>query len=181
MEASMEQGQREGQGGVVVGTDGSASAREAVRQAAVMARARGVALHIVGAYDPPTYRDRYEARRMRVQDMGFDVGVDNRQATRAMLEDAAEEVIRPDLRVWLHAVQDDPVEALVSVAARKLASVLVVGNKPAGGLRRMFVRPICVRLEAVAPCPVHVVDTRRYWTVRGRGPARAADRAAVSV
>ena len=47
---------------IVVGTDGSDTAAEAVRQAAELARIHGARLHLVSAYSP-TLRARLQAER----------------------------------------------------------------------------------------------------------------------
>ncbi|HEV2074726.1 MAG TPA: universal stress protein, partial [Thermoleophilaceae bacterium] len=52
-------------GSIVVGTDGSETAGEAVRQAGELARSVGAAVHLVSAYEPvPNQRLRQERQEV---------------------------------------------------------------------------------------------------------------------
>jgi EmrB/QacA subfamily drug resistance transporter len=133
---------------IVVGTDGSASATETVRQAAELACSADATLHIVGAH-------------------GGDPG-----GFRAILEDAAREVRATRVQVWLHSVAADPATALCSIARRVHADLIVVGNRGIAHPLRRVRRPVCDQVERCAPCSVMVVDTEPYWhVVAGVDPA----------
>ena len=136
---------------IVVGTDGSDSALESVRQAAALADSTGTTLHIVSGY------------------------TEGREETRARLERAAHEIRQRRLTVWLHAVEADPVTALCAIADRERAGVIVVGNRGSGRPLSRVRQPICARVERRASCGVLVVDTEPYWrpvAVNAATPAR---------
>src|SRR5918997_4201180 len=96
-------------GVIVTGTDGSASAAEAVRQAAALAASSGAELHLVSAYRP-----------------GAEGPTDS---VRATLEAARDALAGVEVPVHLHAEPGDPAEALCAVAARVEGELIVVGNK----------------------------------------------------
>jgi nucleotide-binding universal stress UspA family protein len=172
MEATMD---RDRYTAVVVGTDGSASASEAVARAATMARARGATLHIVGAYRQATAVETARARRLCPVEIGFDGVGDNRSVTQAIVEDAAEAVAQPDLRIFVHTVEGDPVTALHWVARQKRAEVIVVGNKGTKSWLRFVRRPVCERIARLAPCPIVVVDTEAFWTAKSGRRSRGGE------
>jgi nucleotide-binding universal stress UspA family protein len=166
------------QGGpaVVVGTDGSASAVEAVRRAATLARARGADLHIVNGYQRLSRTEVKIAQARFARELGyaqmgsFEVdGIgDDHTIAMAILEDAAHEVSSPDLRVFLHAIAAEPHKALRWVADDKDAQLIVVGNKPARSLRHPLRRDVHVRLAPTTSRRVLVVDTSAWWHAPSR-------------
>ncbi len=163
---------------IVVGTDGSASAMEAVRRAAQLAASGDATLHIVCGYRQPTHweiaREQHKARARYAYAYAehggsdFDGIADARTQTIALLEDAARTVQAPGLRIFLHAVQGRPAEALADVAGLRRADLIVVGNRGVKGLRRHLHRPICEQLQELVPSRVMVVDTEAFWSPRGR-------------
>ena len=134
---------------IVTGTDGSPSAAEAVRQAAVLSGASRLALHIVSARRP---------------------GPDPAAAARAILDAGRDAIAAPDLEIHLHAEPGSPADVLCAVATRVGADLIVVGNK---GVDASFGRRFSIseQVERKAPCPVLVIDTRARW---GRRPGTDA-------
>ena len=130
-------------GAIVTGTDGSESATAAVRQAAELAAASGVALHVVS---------------------GYPAGDVEPPAAVGQILDAARETLEDvDVEVRLHAEPGAAAAAICSVAARVGAELIVVGNK---GVDARFsrLRPaIAEQVRRRAPCAVLVVDTEPYW------------------
>jgi nucleotide-binding universal stress UspA family protein len=159
---------------VVVGTDGSASATEAVRHAAELVSANGGSLHIVGAYKEPTRYQRERAQQGLPTNLRCDWIGDERVATRTIVEDAAEHVGHMPIRVFIHTVASSPAAALRQVAERHSADAIVVGNKGTESWLRWLRTPVASDLEQEAPCSVLVVDTKRFWQGRGAAPATAA-------
>jgi nucleotide-binding universal stress UspA family protein len=181
-------GTRQSAPAIVVGVDGSASAIEAVRRAATLARARGAELHIVNGYDRLSRTEINIAQAKFARELGyaqmgsFEVdGIgDDHTIAMAILEDAAHAVSSPDLRVFLHAIAAEPHKALRWVADDKDAQLIVVGNKPARSLLHPLRRDVHVRLAPTTDRPVLVVDTSAWWNAprrvsgpRGEGYAAA--------
>jgi nucleotide-binding universal stress UspA family protein len=130
---------------IVVGTDGSDSATESVRQAASLAASSGAQLHVVSGY-------------------GAAAGA-GKDGARAVLEAAASEIARSGTgaRVWLHAVEADAVRALCFIAKREGAGLIVVGNRGIDHPLRHQQKPICDLVQEHAACSVLVVDIEPYW------------------
>jgi NTE family protein len=136
---------------IVAGTDGSASATEAVRHAAQLARSEGALLHVVTAVPRGT-----EAQL---------------RAARETLDRTAAELGQLGVAVEYHRVSGTPVDVLVGLAAQVGARFVVVGNRGTQSLVP-WRRQVSEEIERRAGCPVVVVDTEPYWNVAD--PHRAA-------
>ena len=148
---------------IVAGTDGSRSATESVRQAAVLAARFDAVIHVVGAYRDLTWGETQRARR--AVPPGLDLGRvgDPRAEIGDILDDAAYALRDYQPRLWLHAVKADPCAALNEVAARKGADLIVVGNRGIADPWRRFRPPVCEQVRKRASCEVLVVDTAPFW------------------
>jgi nucleotide-binding universal stress UspA family protein len=77
-------------GSIVVGTDGSETAKEAVRQATELAKSLNAALHVVSAYEPVP-ESRLRSERQDVPD-DLQWSINPREDVEATLNKAAEEI-----------------------------------------------------------------------------------------
>jgi nucleotide-binding universal stress UspA family protein len=128
-------------GAIVVGTDGSESARFAVLCAARVADSEDRVLHVVTAYaGSPAHRA---------------------EASRVLGSSLAD--ISPHVAVRHHALAGRPSAALCQVAEREGADLIVVGNRGSGNALRWLQRPVCERVVRRARCRVLVIDTRAHW------------------
>jgi nucleotide-binding universal stress UspA family protein len=135
-------------GSIVVGTDGSETADRAVARAAQLAEQGGATLHVVIAYEPAAAH----------------VGAD-----------AAEFTIRPDFKadavlsrtsdltpssveVKTHSPTGDPADALLEVAQREGADVIVLGSRGMHGARRLL-GSVPNKVSHHASCDVLIVRT----------------------
>jgi nucleotide-binding universal stress UspA family protein len=145
-------------GRIVVGTDGSETASEAVRQATEMAKLTGARLDIVSAYEPiPQGRVRSEAREAPgdVQDQ-----INPREDVNLVLESAAGDAKKNGAgEVQTHAREGDPGEAILDVAEDIKADLIVVGNKGMTGARRFLLGSVPNNISHHAPCSVMIVKT----------------------
>ena len=135
---------------IVVGTDGSETAKRAVTEAARLARALGAEIHIVSAIDP----------RPSALSGEFVIPVvaDDGDALEATLAEAAAAVQADDLTVHTHAATGSPAEALLEVAAAVDASTIVVGNRGMHGAKRVL-GSIPNTVSHRARCNVLIVST----------------------
>ena len=102
---------------IVVGTDGSETAHEAVRQAVALARQLGARLDIVSAYEPvPAGRLREEAEQVP-DDLQWIVNP--REDVDATLRAAAEESQAAGVPTETYARQGDPADAILDVAEER--------------------------------------------------------------
>ena len=96
---------------IVVGTDGSETAAEAVRQATELARATGAKLDIVSAYEPvPAARLREESGEIP-GDVAYAVGP--KEDVNVVLEGAAGPAKEAGLDVDTHPREGDPADAIL--------------------------------------------------------------------
>jgi nucleotide-binding universal stress UspA family protein len=146
-------------GAIVVGTDGSDTAGEAVRQAIELARTVGARVHVVTAYEPmPAARVRADAQHAGGGDGLWALG--ERQDVDATLEAAAAQAREAGVDVEVYARQGDPADAILDVAEEQRADLIVVGNKGLTGARRFLLGSVPNRVSHHAPCGVLIIRTR---------------------
>jgi nucleotide-binding universal stress UspA family protein len=120
---------------VVVGTDGSETARLAVEHAAHLARSSGAKVHVVHAVRLPS-RAPLVAPEMAGVAASADVDVE--RWARELLAETASALEGEGLRVQTHLSARSPADALCEVAEQQMADVIVVGNKGMRGARRIL-------------------------------------------
>jgi nucleotide-binding universal stress UspA family protein len=145
-------------GSIVVGTDGSDTAKEAVSQATALAKAVGASLLLVSAYEPvPESRLRQE-RTAVPEDVSW--MVNPREDVQAVLDAAAEQIKEAGISaVETFAREGDPADAILDVAEEKGADLIVVGNKGMTGARRFLLGSVPNKVSHHAPCNVMIVRT----------------------
>lgn len=150
-------------GNVVVGVDGSPSARTAVLWAAAEADRRGSRLHLVHAAD--TDRRALFADAETIQEV--------REAGRDLLARTARLVAErfPDLDVTGELGRQEPLSALRSAAGAR--GTIVVGHRGLGGFATLMLGSVGLGVAARADVPVIVVRGER------NGPGTASVTAAV--
>jgi nucleotide-binding universal stress UspA family protein len=142
---------------IVVGTDGSDTATQAVRQAVDMASAVGATLELVSAYAPvPEQRLRAE-RRDAPEDLQW--AISPRQEVEASLSAAADIARAAGVDVHTHARQGDPADAILDVAEEREADLVIVGNKGMTGAKRFLLGSVPNKVSHHAPCSVLIVRT----------------------
>lgn len=135
---------------IVVGTNGSETAGRAVAHAAELASADGATLHIVSSIP-------VRAVATGAASAGF--VVDSAPEVDAILAEAEAAVRRDGLTVRTHALQLDPAQAIVDVAERHNADLVVVGNKGMKGAKRFVLGSVPNSVAHNAPCAVLIVKT----------------------
>ena len=141
---------------IVVGTDGSETAQEAVRQAADLAKSTGAALDIVSAYGGETADGSTPLQKI---DRPADVPESAREQVNFALDSATGIAKRDGLDVQAHAGEGDPADVIISVAERVHADVIVVGNKGMTGARRFLLGSVPNKISHHAPCSVFIIRT----------------------
>jgi nucleotide-binding universal stress UspA family protein len=145
-------------GCIVVGTDGSETAGEAVLQAAELAKLSGARLDIVSAFEPiPPQRLREESREAP-GDVQFEIGP--REDVNLILDHAMGAAKQAGVEeVQTHASEGDPADAILDVAEEIKADLIVVGNKGMTGARRFLLGSVPNNVSHHAPCSVIIVKT----------------------
>jgi nucleotide-binding universal stress UspA family protein len=111
---------------IVVGTDGSETAAEAVRQAVDLAKLAGAQLSIVSAYAPVPKRQVQGEQAAAPADVQHQIGP--REDVNLVLEAAAAAARKEGIEVQTHPVEADQAEAILYVAEQTNADLIVVGN-----------------------------------------------------
>jgi nucleotide-binding universal stress UspA family protein len=140
---------------IVVGTDGSETASEALRRAGQLARAVRARVHIVSAYEPATGVKVRAAGGAEQAEWSVtpDVEVD------AVLTEAAGVVHALGVEVATYARKEDAAEAILDVAEEQGADLIVVGNKGMRGAKRFLLGSVPDKISHHAPCSVLIVRT----------------------
>jgi nucleotide-binding universal stress UspA family protein len=142
---------------IVVGTDGSQTAHEAVRQAVALAQQLGARLEIVSAYEPvSSARLREEAQHVPADLQWM---VNPREDVDATLREAAELAEAAGVESESYARQGDPADAILDVAEERGADLIVVGNKGMTGAKRFLLGSVPNKVSHHAPCSVLIIRT----------------------
>jgi nucleotide-binding universal stress UspA family protein len=142
---------------IVVGTDGSDTATEAVRQAVELARAVGATLELVSAYEPVPAQRLREERREAPEDLQW--AINPREDVDATLETAAAVAREAGVTVNGYARQGDPADAILDVAEERAADLIIVGNKGMTGAKRFLLGSVPNKVSHHAPCSVLIIRT----------------------
>jgi nucleotide-binding universal stress UspA family protein len=142
---------------IVVGTDGSETAKEAVRQAADLAKQVRAKLDVVSAYEPVRETRLREERREVPPDLAHVVSPS--EDVQATLQEAADQVQKNGVAVQTFARQGDPADAILDVAEEQNADLIIVGNKGMTGAKRFLLGSVPNKVSHHAPCSVLIVRT----------------------
>jgi nucleotide-binding universal stress UspA family protein len=144
-------------GSIVVGTDGSETAGEAVRQATDLAKAVGARIHLVSAFEPVGNQRLREERTQVPDDMQW--MVNEKEDVEATLRDAAEKIAEAGVQVDTYARQGDPADAILDVAEEQNSDLIIVGNKGMTGAKRFLLGSVPNKVSHHAPSSVLIIRT----------------------
>ena len=142
---------------IVVGTDGSETANEAVRQATELAKAVGSSIDLVSAYEPDSSARLREEAQQVPKDMEW--MVNPREDVDATLKAAAEQIEKAGVEVHTHAREGDPADAILDVAEERKTDLIIVGNKGMTGAKRFLLGSVPNKVSHHAPCSVLIIRT----------------------
>jgi nucleotide-binding universal stress UspA family protein len=143
---------------IVVGTDGSGTATEAVRHAAGLARLVGATLHVITAYQAMS----------PLAAMGPDAGAavlasgareEAERVAKEIVERATHQASDDGVEVRAHVRPGDPATVLIEVAEEEGADLIVVGNKGMSGLKRFVLGSVPNTVSHHCPCNLLIVQT----------------------
>ena len=135
---------------LLVGADNSATALRAVQAAVELAHAFDAKLHIATAYKPQAVltpdlpAEFLEANYLPPAD--------------SLLDELISVARKANVDAEVHAATGEPAEAIVRVATRVGADLIIVGNKGMRGARRVL-GSVPNSIAHHAPCSVLIVDT----------------------
>ncbi len=144
-------------GSIVVGTDGSSTASEAVRQATELARAVGAKVYLVSAYEPVPEGRLRDEREQVPDDLQW--MVNPREDVENTLKEGAMSLEGQGVEVETLAREGDPADSILDVAEEKNADLIVVGNKGMTGAKRFLLGSVPNKVSHHAPCSVMIIRT----------------------
>jgi nucleotide-binding universal stress UspA family protein len=142
---------------IVVGTDGSETATEAVHRAAGLARQSGAKLRVVTAIHPISVARMERELQQIPEEHRFQANLD--KEAEDIAEAAAAEVRDDSLEIETHPLEGDAADAILRVAEEYGSDLIVVGNKGMTGARRFVLGSVPNKISHHAPCDVLVVKT----------------------
>lgn len=148
---------------IVVGTDFSDTAGQAVDEAAEIAKAFGATLHIVTAFKP-AMTSTVAASSLEAMAYG---GAEFLQEAESKIADEVDSTLREmakrlskdGLDVKTHGCAGDPADALLDTAESVKADLIVIGNRGMGGVKRFVLGSVPNKITHHATCSVLVVHT----------------------
>jgi len=142
---------------IVVGTDGSDTARQAVREATGLAAALGASIELVCAFEPVAGQRLREEAREAPRDLQWMINA--REDVEATLREAAASTSAAGVPVTTYAREGDPADAILDVAEERGADLVVVGNKGMTGAKRFLLGSVPNKVSHHAPCSVLIIRT----------------------
>jgi len=135
---------------LLVGADNSSTALRAVETAVELAQTWGAKLHIVTAY---------KSQAVRTPDLPAEfLDANCLPPADSLLDELISVARRANVEAEVHAATGEPAEAIVRVATRIGADLIIVGNKGMRGARRVL-GSVPNSIAHQAPCSVLIVDT----------------------
>ncbi len=148
---------------IVVGTDFSDTANQAVSQATDLAKAYGAKLHIVTAFRPAMTAS-VAASSLEAMAYGGSAVLQEAESkiadeVEATLQRMSQQVSAAGVAVKTHCFAGDPSDALIDIAEQTKADVIVIGNRGMGGVKRFVLGSVPNKISHHAPCSVLIIHT----------------------
>ena len=136
---------------IVVGTDGSPQAERALEEAISIAARDDAQLHIVTAFpDPALIRERITSGATAAP-------VNLSQVADSVLNRANERAEAQGVRTETHASESEPAEAILQLATKVDADLIVVGSRGLSGIQRFLLGSVSAKVSEHASCSVMIV------------------------
>jgi nucleotide-binding universal stress UspA family protein len=144
---------------IVVGTDGSPHGDEAVRAAGELARAFGSgSVHVVtGAHKISSAEWQETLSKLPPE---FWDAVDLHKDNWKVLDDAVQVLAEYGIEADRHMMEERPADAILDIAERKGADLIVVGSRGRGLGGRALLGSVSTRVVHHAPCAVFIAGDR---------------------
>lgn len=137
---------------ILIGTDGSAGAGEAIEEGLALASSVGAEALIVYAKPPGSsfLGDRYYQ----------DVVTEEARHARGVITDAKLHASRYDILVEYEVVEGDPVESILALARSRDVDLVVVGSRGLGAVKSLVLGSVSNAILHQSDRPVLVAKTR---------------------
>jgi nucleotide-binding universal stress UspA family protein len=145
---------------IVVGTDGSHTAAEAVRRAARLAAASDARLHVVVAYRSATAAAWGYAMATPAVTADFsELEAQAREHAGSVLEQVQQQLRGDVPELEVHARAGDAADVILDIAEEQGADLIVVGNRGMTGARRFLLGSVPNKVAHHAMCDVLIAST----------------------
>ncbi|HET7139253.1 MAG TPA: universal stress protein [Arthrobacter sp.] len=134
---------------IVVGVDGSGTAKKAAESARDLAAAVGASLHVVSAFD---------SDRTEIFGSGSDQWIVSDADGAENIAKTVAEALSGSVKVTYSAARGKPADALIKEAERLDATMIVVGNRRMRGIGRVL-GSVANSVAHNAPCDVYIANT----------------------
>ncbi|WP_104062883.1 universal stress protein [Arthrobacter sp. 4R501] len=134
---------------IVVGVDGSGTAKKAAESARDLAAAVGASLHVVSAFD---------SDRTEIFGSGSDQWIVSDADSAEHVAKTVAEALAGSIKVTYSAARGKPAEALIKEAERLDAKMIVVGNRRMRGIGRVL-GSVANSVAHNATCDVYIANT----------------------
>jgi len=134
---------------IVVGVDGSGTAKKAAESARDLAAAVGASLHVVSAFD---------SDRTEIFGSGSDQWIVSDADGAENIAKTVAEGLSGSVKVTYSAARGKPADALIKEAERLDATMIVVGNRRMRGIGRVL-GSVANSVAHNAPCDVYIANT----------------------
>jgi nucleotide-binding universal stress UspA family protein len=134
---------------IVVGVDGSGTAKKAAESARDLAAAVGASLHVVSAFD---------SDRTEIFGSGSDQWIVSDADGAENIAKTVAEALSGTVKVTYSAARGKPADALIKEAERLDATMIVVGNRRMRGIGRVL-GSVANSVAHNAPCDVYIANT----------------------
>jgi nucleotide-binding universal stress UspA family protein len=138
---------------IVVGTDGSARAGVAVREAIGLAQVTGSVLHGVHVRRPVLMSGTDADAAIAASN------ADRLDESERIAEEFLAEAGNGAIVAEMHTFDGDPADALIKVAEAVRADLVVIGNRGMSGVRRFVLGSVPNKVAHHCPSSVLIVDT----------------------
>lgn len=134
---------------IVVGVDGSGTAKKAAESARDLAAAVSASLHVVSAFD---------SDRTEIFGSGSDQWIVSDADGAENIAKTVAEALSGSVKVTYSAARGKPADALIKEAERLDATMIVVGNRRMRGIGRVL-GSVANSVAHNAPCDVYIANT----------------------
>ncbi len=143
---------------ILVPTDFSTCADQALERAVQLARLTSAELHLLHAYELPTTLGAIDVPLALPQEFFDRI----REAAQSQLEQRMKKLTLEGLRARAHLTLDTPSRAILDVAAKLGVDLIVMGTHGRTGMKHVLLGSVAERTVRLATCPVLTVKTTEH-------------------
>ena len=148
---------------IVVGTDFSPTAEQAVEHAVQLAKSFGATLHIVTAFKPAMAAN-IAASSLEAMAAGGAEFIQSAQSAMADEVEATHNALvkrmqKEGIHCKTHGMAEDAADAIMEVAEREGCDLIVVGNRGMSSAKRFLLGNVPNKISHHSPCSVLIVHT----------------------